>query len=64
MDGNLDDWKDVPGVTVVAKAQKAEPTELLRRPWLEIKDAEPQGNFAAVQAGVGRELPVRGRAGE
>jgi hypothetical protein len=46
VDGNLDDWKDVPGVTVVAKAQKAEPTELLRRPWLQIKAAEPQGNFA------------------
>ena len=29
-----------------AKAQKAEVTELLRRPWLEIKDAEPDGNFA------------------
>ena len=46
VDGNLDDWKDIPGVTVVAKAQKAEVTELLRRPWLAIKDAEPQGNFA------------------
>ena len=46
VDGNLDDWKDVPGVTVLAKAQKAELTELLRRPWLQIKDAEPQGNFA------------------
>jgi hypothetical protein len=46
VDGNLDDWKDIPGVTVVAKAQKAEATELLRRPWLAIKDAEPQGNFA------------------
>jgi hypothetical protein len=46
VDGNLDDWEDIPGVTVVAKAQKAEVTELLRRPWLQIKDAEPQGNFA------------------
>jgi hypothetical protein len=46
VDGNLDDWQDVPGVTVLAKAQRAEPTELLRRPWLSIKDAEPQGNFA------------------
>jgi hypothetical protein len=46
VDGNFDDWKDIPGVTVIAKAQKAEPTELLRRPWLSIKDAEPQGNFA------------------
>ena len=46
IDGNLDDWRDVPGVTVVGKSQKAEPTELLRRPWLQIKDAEPKGNFA------------------
>jgi len=46
VDGNLDDWRQIPGVTVVAKAQQAEPTELLRRPWLEIQDAEPQGNFA------------------
>lgn len=46
VDGNLDDWKDVPGVTVVAKAQKAEATELLRRPWLDLRDAEPEGNFA------------------
>jgi len=46
VDGNLEDWKDLPGVTVVAKAQKAEPTELLRRPWLDLRDAEPEGNFA------------------
>jgi len=46
IDGNLEDWKDVPGVTVVAGAQKAELTELLRRPWLALKDRKPEGNFA------------------
>jgi len=46
IDGNLDDWKDVPGVTVVAKTEKAEVTELLRRPWLELKDKQPDGSFA------------------
>ena len=46
VDGNLDDWKDVPGVVVVAKVQKAELTELMRRPWLNLKDEQPEGNFA------------------
>lgn len=46
IDGSLDDWKDIAGINVVGKAQKAEITELLRRPWLEIRDAEPDGNFA------------------
>jgi len=46
VDGNLDDWKDVPGITVVAGAQKAELTELLRRPWLDLKDQRPDGSFA------------------
>ncbi|MCY3021775.1 MAG: hypothetical protein NTW87_22420 [Planctomycetota bacterium] len=46
IDGNLDDWKDVPGITVVAGVQKAESTENLRRPWLELKDKQPDGSFA------------------
>jgi len=46
IDGNLDDWKDVPGVTVVAKTEKVEITELLRRPWLELRDKAPDGSFA------------------
>lgn len=46
IDGNLDDWRDVPGVTVVAKGEKAEITELLRRPWLELRDKAPDGSFA------------------
>jgi len=46
VDGNLDDWKDIPSVTLVGTPQKAEITELLRRPWLELKDEQPEGNFA------------------
>mgnify|MGYP000106109465 CR=1 FL=1 len=46
IDGSLDDWKDVPSVTVVAKGEKAETTELLRRPWLELRDKQPDGSYA------------------
>jgi len=46
IDGNLDDWNDVPGITIIATKQKAEITENMRRPWLELKDQQPDGNFA------------------
>jgi len=46
IDGNLDDWKDIPGVTVIAGAVKADKTELMRRPWLDLKDQLPDGSFA------------------
>ena len=46
IDGNLDDWKDLPGVGVIAAAQKAEASEAMRRPWLELKDQLPDGTFA------------------
>jgi len=46
IDGDLGDWTDVPGVTVVAGAQAAELTELLRRPWLDLRDQKPEGNLA------------------
>lgn len=46
IDGNLDEWKDTPGVSVVAGVQPAEQTELLRRPWLDLKTQKPNGNFA------------------
>lgn len=45
IDGNLDKWKDVPGVTVAAGFQAKELTELMRRPWLELKDQHPDGNL-------------------
>ena len=46
IDGNLDDWKDVPGVTVVASKQEAEAAEMMRRPWLDLKSQKPNGNYA------------------
>jgi len=46
VDGNLDDWKDIPGVTVIAGPAKADKTELMRRPWLDLKDQLPDGSFA------------------
>ncbi len=46
IDGNLDDWKDVPGVTVVASKQEAEAAEMMRRPWLDLKAQKPNGNYA------------------
>lgn len=46
IDGNLDDWNDVPGVMMIAGVQKAEIAEMLRRPWLELKDLMPDGSFA------------------
>lgn len=46
IDGNLDDWKDIPGVMIAASEQKADISEMLRRPWLDLKDQKPDGNFA------------------
>jgi hypothetical protein len=48
IDGRLDDWKDVPSITLAAAEQEAEATEQLRRPWLELKDRKPDGTFAEV----------------
>jgi len=49
VDGNLDDWKDIPGVMVIAKAEKVDSAELLRRPWLEVKEKQPDGTFGEVK---------------
>lgn len=49
IDGNLDDWKDVPGITVVAGLEKADIAESIRRPWLDLKDKKPDGSFAEVK---------------
>jgi hypothetical protein len=37
VDGQLDDWKDVPAVAVFASKDKIDPTELMRRPWLQVQ---------------------------
>lgn len=41
IDGNLDEWADIPGVTVVGSKDNGDVTELLRRPWLEIQKDNP-----------------------
>lgn len=49
VDGNLDDWKDIPGVTLLAKPEKMDITELMRRPWLDMKDKLPDGTFGEIK---------------
>lgn len=41
VDGNLDDWKDIPGVTVFGKDDSVDSIEVLRRPWLALKESHP-----------------------
>ncbi len=49
IDGNLDDWKDVPAITLAAAPEKAQAIENLHKPWLEMKDKQPDGTFAEVK---------------
>jgi len=49
IDGKLDDWKDIPGVMIVATKEKTDLTELLRRPWLDMKEKQPDGTFGEVK---------------
>ena len=39
IDGKLDDWKDIPAVSVFASRDKIDPTELMRRPWLQVQES-------------------------
>ena len=41
VDGNLDEWKDIPGVTVFGKDDSVDSIEVLRRPWLALKESHP-----------------------
>jgi len=41
VDGNLDEWKEIPGVTVLGKDDSVDSIEVLRRPWLALKEAHP-----------------------
>jgi hypothetical protein len=41
VDGDLDEWKDVPGVTVLGKDDTIDRIEVLRRPWLALKQSHP-----------------------
>jgi hypothetical protein len=42
IDGKLDDWADVPGVTVIGSGDKMDISEQLRRPWIEVQKDHPQ----------------------
>ncbi len=46
VDGKLDDWEGIPGVSVFASEETIDSTELLRRPWLQV-----QTDKAALVAG-------------
>jgi hypothetical protein len=46
VDGNLDDWKDVPGIRLVGEKQEIDFTEFARRPWLDNSVKHPDGTFA------------------
>ncbi len=41
VDGSLEEWGNVPGVTVIGTENKVDFTELLRRPWLEMQKSNP-----------------------
>ena len=41
VDGNLDEWKDVPSVTIFGDDERMDPIEVLRRPWLALKESHP-----------------------
>jgi hypothetical protein len=41
VDGNLDDWKDIPGVTIFGTDDSVDSIEVLRRPWLALKESHP-----------------------
>ena len=49
IDGNLDDWKDIPGVTILGTTDKIDSTELLRRPWLEVQEKQPKATFGEIK---------------
>ena len=49
IDGDLSDWKDVPGVVLIAGAEKMDPTELMRRPWLAQAAKQPDGTFGELK---------------
>ena len=41
MDGNLAEWKNIPGVTIFGKDESVDSIEVLRRPWLALKESHP-----------------------
>ncbi len=49
VDGNLDDWKEIPGIMIAAMSEKLDPTEAARRPWLATAEKQPDGTFAELK---------------
>ena len=49
IDGKLDDWNDVPGITILSGTDKMDPTELIRRPWLALIESLPEATFGEVK---------------
>ncbi|MFW6161277.1 MAG: hypothetical protein ACODAJ_00825, partial [Planctomycetota bacterium] len=49
VDGDLSDWNDVPGVTVVAGRERIDPDLLAKRPWTQWREKEPDGTYAEVK---------------
>ena len=49
IDGNLDDWTDVPSVRVIGTNEKGDIGELLRRPWIDLQKDNPQVTAAEVK---------------
>lgn len=49
IDGNLDDWTGVPGVTVIGSPEKVDISEQLRRPWIEVQKNNPQATTAELK---------------
>lgn len=47
IDGDLSDWADVPGVTLVGKDKQISADELARKPWLRLLEDLPQGALIA-----------------
>lgn len=47
IDGNLSDWKDIPGITVVGNSDGINPDELARKPWLRLLNETPKDSAMA-----------------
>ncbi len=49
IDGNMDKWKDIPGVTAIGTQDKIDLGELARRPWVSQTQANPKATVAEVK---------------
>jgi len=49
IDGDLGDWRDVPGIRLVGEKQEIDRAEFLRRPWLDNAAKLPDGTFAELK---------------